>query len=69
MGIVMNMSDYAIESGSADADYSEDVMYAEWNPAVALVCEQQSIVSKSMPAGLACENVELFLQRMYACQR
>lgn len=53
MGIVMNMSDYTRESASADAEYSEDVMYAEWNPAVAFVCEQRSIVSKSMPAGLA----------------
>ncbi len=72
MGVVMNMSSYEIERDSMEAEYGEEVMCAGWNPAVALVCQQQMVVptdrQMEMPADLAAVNAELFLQRMYACQ-
>jgi len=73
MGIVMNMSSYEIERDSMETEYGEEVMYAGWNPAIALVCQQQMAVPKnrqmSMPAELATTDAELFLQKMYAYQR
>ena len=73
MGVVMNMSSYEIEDDSTEAEYGEEVMYAGWNPAVALVCQQQMVAPAnrhaSMPAELATVDVESFLQKMYAFQR
>ena len=73
MGVVMNMSSYEIERDSMEAEYGEEVMYAGWNPAVPLVCQQQMVVQAnrhmSMPGELATVDVESFLQKMYACQR
>ena len=73
MGVVMNMSSYEIERDSMEAEYGEEVMCAGWNPAVALICQQQMVVptdkQMAMPADLATVNAELFLQRMYTCQR
>lgn len=73
MGVVMNMSSYEIERDSMEAEYGEEVMCAGWNPAVALICQQQMTVptdkQMAMPTDLATVNAELFLQRMYTCQR
>ena len=73
MGVVMNMSSYEIEDDSTEAEYGEEVMYAGWNPAVTLVCQQQMVAQSnrhaSMPAELATVDVESFLQKMYAFQR
>ena len=73
MGVVMSMSSYEIERDSMEAEYGEEVVYAGWNPVVALACQQQMVVptdkQMSMPAGLATVNAELFLQRMYTWQR
>ena len=73
MGVVMNMSSYEIERDSMEAEYGEEVMYAGWNPAVSLVCQQQVVVptdrEMSLPADLAMVDAELFLQKMYTWQR
>ena len=73
MGIVMNMSSYEIERDPMEAEYGEETMFAGWNPAVALVCQQQTVVPASshvdMPAELAALDAESFLQKMYTCQR
>lgn len=73
MGVVMSMSSYEIERDSMEAEYGEEVVCAGWNPAVALVCQQQMVVPTSrqmnMTADLATANAELFLQRMYTWQR
>ncbi len=73
MSVVMSMSSYEIERDPVETEYGEEVMYAGWNPAVALVCQQQMAiplnVHMSMPAELATVDVESFLQKMYALQR
>ncbi|MDH4284783.1 MAG: hypothetical protein OEV35_05645 [Gallionellaceae bacterium] len=73
MGIVMDMSSYEIERDPLDVEYSEEVMCSGWNPAINLMCQQVMVGSasskSSMPAELAMVDAELFLQKMYACQR
>ncbi len=74
MGVIMNMSSYEIERDDAmEAEYGEEVLCSGWNPVVALAC-QQHVLSRTdehitMPASLAGADMEVFLQRMYACQR
>ena len=71
MSIVMNMSSYEIESDSAECGYSEEAMCAGWDTAVTLVCHQQLAPARkqmTMPADLATVDMELFLQKMYACR-
>ena len=72
MGIVMNMSSYEIERDSMENEYGEEVMYAGWNPIAALACQQQLAPGNkqtAMPTDLAIVDAELFLEKMYACQR
>ncbi len=72
MGIVMNMSNYEIERDLMENEYGEEVMYAGWNPVVALACQQQLAPGNkqtAMPTDLAMVDAELFLKKMYACQR
>ena len=73
MGIVMNMGSYKIERDSMEEEYGEEVMCAGWNPAVALVCQQQIIISTNrqlaVPTDIATVDAELFLQKMYTFQR
>jgi hypothetical protein len=74
MGIVMNMSSYEIERDDAmEAEYGEEVLYSGWNPAVALACQQHALYrtdrQMAMPPILAAVDAEVFLQKMYACQR
>ena len=73
MGIVMNMSSYEIELDPMKTEHGEEVMCAGWNTAVALVCQQPVLEPTNrrttMPADLALADAELFLQKMYACQR
>lgn len=73
MGVVMNMSSYETERDSMELEYSEEVMYAGWNPAIALVCQQQRIAPSNsqatMPPDLATLDAESFLQKMYTFQR
>lgn len=70
MRIVMDMSSYEPERDSPDRQYGEYVIFANWNPAVALSQQQPDApIHAGIPADLATTNVELFLRRMYACQR
>ena len=73
MSVMMNMSNYEIERDSTENEYDEEVMCAGWNPVVALACQQQQLApdnkQTAMPADLAMVDTELFLKKMYACQR
>jgi hypothetical protein len=73
MGIVMDMGNYEIERDTLETEYGEEVMYAGWNPAVALTCLQRPIghanEQATMPIDIAAADVGLFLRRIYACQR
>lgn len=73
MGIVMNMSSYEIEPDPMETEYGEEVMFAGWNPAVALLRLQTVAESAdrqaAMPADLAMVDAESFLRKMYALMR
>ena len=74
MGVVMNMNSYEIETdGSMKTEYGEDVLCSGWNPAVNLVCQQHTSSwtdrHMTMPSTLVTMDAEMFLQKMYACQR
>jgi hypothetical protein len=74
MAVLMNMSSYEIESGqSVKTRYGEEVLYSGWNPAVMLACQQPLPCGTEkrveMPSSLADADTELFLHRMYLCQR
>jgi hypothetical protein len=73
MTIVMNMSDYEIESEPLEIEYDEEIMNAGWNPDVNLVCEQLQLVPTSeqmtIPDDLTTVAAELFLRKMYSYQR
>ncbi len=64
MSIVMNMSNYEIERGSAEAEYGDEVM----NPAVSLMCLHQQFVPTNklttLPTDLVTVNADIFIQRM-----
>lgn len=72
MKITMSMSDYEIED-STEAEYSDDILYAGWNPEVDSVSQQLQLVptpeEQDMPVALTTEIVELFLRKMYSYQR
>ena len=68
----MDMSNYEIERVETMApDYGDEVLCAGWIPALALNqvrphdCENRP----AMPADLAVADIDLFLRKMYACQR
>ena len=68
MAIVMNMSSYEIERNPVESRHDRETSCFEWNSALASL-NLQPVVStgskrKGMPAELATENVELFLQRI-----
>lgn len=72
--VTMSMSEYGIErSGSmAEADkpqYGDEVLYAGWNPALALQQRSETMQAAAMPRELATVDVESFLNKMYAYQR
>ena len=73
MTIVMNMSNYEIEPETIEAEYSDEILYAGWNPEVDSVCQQLQLVptteQRTMPATLTAEVVELFLRKMYSYRR
>ncbi len=74
MNISMNMNGQEVDGdASLEEGYSEEVMYAGWNPDISLLlCQQQSRVlaeeQMSLSPDLALEDAGLFLQKMYACQ-
>lgn len=74
MNISMNMTGHEVDGDSLEAEYSEEVMYAGWNPDISLLlCQQQSRVlaeeHSSLTVDLALEDAGFFLQKMYASQR
>ena len=73
MKTTMDTSSHEIEHDSMEAEYSDDILYAGWNPEVDSVCQQLQLVPTSeqlaMPEELATEVAELFLRKMYSYQR
>lgn len=71
MKVTMDMSNYEIEA--VEAEYGDEILCAGWNPDVDSVCQQLQVVESgeqsAMPAPLSAEVVELFLGKMYSCQR
>ena len=70
--VTMNMSDYEIEQdGSKIEEYGDEVLCAGWNPSLAL--QQHTDTERShtsaMPRELAAIDINIFLKKMYACQR
>jgi len=73
MKATMNMSDYEFENETIQAEYADEILYAGWNPEIDLVCQQlqlaQAAGQSATPAALSAEVAELFLRKMYSCQR
>ena len=73
MNVTMNMSNYEIETETIEVEYSDEILYAGWNPEVDSVCQQLQLVptteQRAMPATLTAEVVELFLRKMYSYRR
>ena len=68
--LVINMSLGTVEQDAeVETEYSREVQYAEWNPALTLVQLVPEQKWDSMPAELATVDAELFLQKMYRWQR
>lgn len=68
----MSMSDCKIvQNDSTEESYSDEVLCAGWNPAIAL--QQHAYFEQSrtpaIPLELVAVDVEQFLQKMYAYQR
>lgn len=72
MSITMSMSNDEIEPDSMETGYGAEIMYAGWNPAVDLVCQQQLLIptekQMAMPTDLTAVITELFLAKMYTHQ-
>jgi hypothetical protein len=86
MRITMSMSSYEIEpdseqdfaqnsleQNSTEVEYSDDILYAGWNPEVNSISQQLALVptleQEIMPVAVTTEIVELFLRKMYSYQR
>lgn len=70
--ITMSMSGYEVEGGnSIEESYSDEVLCAGWNPAIAL--QQHAYMERSqtsvMPPELVAVNIDQFLRKVYAYQR
>lgn len=68
-----NMSDCESENETIQAEYGDEILYAGWNPQIDLVCRQPQLAQAggqpATPAALSAEVAELFLAKMYSCQR
>jgi hypothetical protein len=73
MNVMMDMSNYEIELDTKEAEYADEILYAGWNPEVDSVSQQLLLVPvterPTMPNALATEFSELFLKKIYSCQR
>jgi hypothetical protein len=74
MNIAMGwMRHNEMESAIVEAEYGEEIMCAEWNPAVIQLFLQSAFLSPcqqaDLPIDLATKIDESFLQRIYAHQR
>jgi hypothetical protein len=70
--IKMNLSSYSIENDALLAEeYGDEVMYAGWNPQVAVASHQPHLLNDrhvNLLAVLANLDVDTFLQKMYEFQ-
>jgi len=72
MKVTMNMSNYEIEHETIEAEYSDEILCAGWNPEIDSVCQQLQLQlvptaqQLIMPADLATEVAELFLKKMHS---
>ncbi len=64
--VTMNMSSGEVEQGNA-VSYSDEVLCAGWNPALALQPYTEN--RNSMPLDMVLLDADVFLAKMYACQR
>jgi hypothetical protein len=73
MATTMNMSGYEIERKvAAVEEYGDEVMYAGWNPQLALVSDQPVVAVDRHAAfsrELANMDIDTFMQQMYKYQR
>jgi hypothetical protein len=71
--VLMDMSSPGSENESTMVEeYSDEVMFAGWNPQVAVAVELSlALIEKQVAllAGLTNEDVDAFLQKMYEYQR
>lgn len=68
--LVINMSLGTVEQNEEmETEYSEEVLYSGWNPAVTLVQLVPDTRKEMMPAELATVDAETFLQKMDKWQR
>ena len=81
--VTMSMSDYEIErddsmvarvcpadkAHSSGTPYGDEVLYAGWNPSLALQLQTETKQAAAMPRELATTDVASFLDKMYAYQR
>jgi len=51
--------------------YGDEVMYAGWNPQLVSACKHRIVQDRRnrIPPPLADADIEVFLQKMYVCQR
>ena len=73
MKVTMDMRNYEIELDTIETEYGDEILYAGWNPEVDSLSQQLQMVpiteQPTMPTALATEVLELFLRKMYSCQR
>ncbi len=60
-----------IESNSMEAEYGEEVLSAGWNPSVDLVPQQHLPLPTERQMNILADlaAAEMYLKKMYACQR
>ena len=74
MAIAMNMNNYEIKNDDLpEIQYSDEVLCSGWHPVIEQI-SQQCVMTEtdkrpSLPASLVMADAEVFLQKMYACQR
>lgn len=73
MSITLSLSSYEIEHDSMEEEYSDDILYAGWNPEVDLVSQQLQLAStteqRDKSTSPSTTVAELFLRRMYSFPR
>lgn len=66
----MDMGSYEVEKNATATDeYSEEVLCAGWVPTLAVQRSSDFENRASIPKSLVNVDAELFLRKMYSCQR
>jgi hypothetical protein len=72
MNIVMSISSSETDTGSAEAEYADEVMNAEWNPAVDQMCQLQKFESANKltapQTDIFTVDADLLMHRLYIYQ-